>query len=350
MIKNRYDSINGLRAIMCIGILVMHVFANTQSGLTGYFFENIIPSFNSFVFLFMIISGFGMCCGYYEKIKNNKITPNEFYLKRYKKILPFFALLILFDVLIERSSSSIIEGFADLTLVYGFLPNPKIQVIGVGWTIGVIFAFYILFPFFVFLLDNKKRAWFSLFISLIFNFACLYYFFGDYFVADSFRASSNILYCSIYFIIGGIIYLYKENLKIVKDNKVLYVFCLLISIIIFLLPVDIISFKWFPMIKESIVYTLWLIIAINTNGKIMNNKFTKFISDISMEIYLCHMVVFRILEKMRLIDIFNDGLLSYVTNCILVLIGAITFSIIAKKLIEKINGFISSRMSKSINV
>lgn len=350
MVKNRYDSLNGLRTIMCIGILVMHVFANTKNGLKGYFFENIIPSFNSFVFLFMIISGFGMCCGYYKKIKNNEITLNEFYKKRYKKILPFFALLVVFDVLIERSFSSIIEGFADLTLVYGFLPNPKIQVIGVGWTIGVIFAFYILFPFFVFLLDNKKRAWFSLSISLIFNFVCLYYFFDDYFVTDSFRASSNILYCSIYFIIGGIIYLYRENLKIVKDNKILYGLCLLISMIIFLIPVDIINLKWFPTIKESIVYTLWLIIAINTNGKIMNNRFTKFISNISMEIYLCHMMVFRILEKIKLINIFDNGILSYTTNCILVLIGAIIFSIITKKIIKKINYYISTKISKFIDI
>ena len=37
----------------------------------------------------MIISAFGMCCGYYNKIENNEISVNEFYKKRFQKILPF---------------------------------------------------------------------------------------------------------------------------------------------------------------------------------------------------------------------------------------------------------------------
>ena len=71
----------------------------------------------------MVISAFGMCCGYYEKILKNEITLEKFYVKRFKKILPFFALLVFVDLIMSPSIESLYEAFADLTLMFGFLPN-----------------------------------------------------------------------------------------------------------------------------------------------------------------------------------------------------------------------------------
>ena len=51
----------------------------------GFVFERLIPSFTNLVFLFMIVSGFGMCCGYYQKFKDQKISVVDFYKKRYNK-------------------------------------------------------------------------------------------------------------------------------------------------------------------------------------------------------------------------------------------------------------------------
>lgn len=102
----------------------------------------------------MTVSAFGMCCGYYQKVLNNQISWSDFYGKRFKKILPFFALLVLLDVAMSHSLGSIYEGFADLTLVFGFLPADIISVIGVGWFLGLIFVFYLIFPFFCVLICN----------------------------------------------------------------------------------------------------------------------------------------------------------------------------------------------------
>lgn len=57
-------------------------------------FERLIPSFTNLVFLFMMVSGFGMCCGYYQKIIDQKISVEDFYKKRYIKIWLYFALLL----------------------------------------------------------------------------------------------------------------------------------------------------------------------------------------------------------------------------------------------------------------
>lgn len=332
--KKRFNAINGLRTICIIGILNVHIYFNLNLNFDNIIFNKLLTFFTSFVFLFMIISGFGMCCGYYDKIKNNKITPNEFYKKRYDKIWPFFAILVLFDVIISHNLSAIYEGFANLTLVFAFLPNPHIEVIGVAWTLGVIFAFYMLFPFFVFLLDNKKRAWFSLVIAILLNFACVTYFFSDKFVVDSFSPRINILYCAIFFIVGGIIYLYKESIinNLSKYKNIILLLCWLTTIMFCVLP----EMSILTSIEVSIVFSLWLIYCIISNGKILDNKITKFISSISLEIYLSHMIIFRIVEKLKIPYMFKNECISYIITYSCTVFGVILFSVIAKKIIEKV--------------
>ena len=146
--KERYEGIDGLKACAIIGIALMHILENRNFGLNGFVFQKLIPSFTNLVFLFMMASGFGMCCGYYQKFKEQKISVGEFYTKRYSKIWPYFALLCALDFVMSPSKSALYEVFANLTLCQGLLPNMNISVIGVSWTLAVIFVFYLLFPFF----------------------------------------------------------------------------------------------------------------------------------------------------------------------------------------------------------
>ena len=200
---DRYEGIDGLKAYAIIGIALMHVLANGEYGIGGFVFERLIPSFTNLVFLFMMVSGFGMCCGYYQKIVDQKISVEDFYKKRYIKIWPYFTLLCALDFVISPSKESLFEVFANLTLCQGLLPNAKISVIGVSWTLAVIFVFYMLFPFFCFLIGNKKRAWSVAVVALVFNWLCT-----NYFKAGR----TNIVYDAIYFIAGGLIFLYRKEL------------------------------------------------------------------------------------------------------------------------------------------
>ena len=154
-----YDGLDGLRAYSAIGILAMHVLSNGGYALEGNILAQWASVLGDLVLLFMMVSAFSMCCGYYERIRTGSITPERFYSKRFQKIWPFFAALNLLDLAVSPSVDSLYEAFANLTLCYGLLPNPDIKVIGVGWTLGVIFVFYLLFPFFCFLLGSRKRAW-----------------------------------------------------------------------------------------------------------------------------------------------------------------------------------------------
>ena len=231
---DRYEGIDGLKAYAIIGIALMHVLANGEYGMGGFVFERLIPSFTNLVFLFMMVSGFGMCCGYYQKIVDQKISVEDFYKKRYIKIWPYFALLCALDFVISPSKESLFEVFANLTLCQGLLPNAKISVIGVSWTLAVIFVFYMLFPFFCFLIGNKKRAWGVAVVALVFNLLCGTYFFDGNHIVDAFSVGFtprlNIVYDAIYFIAGGLIFLYREELaEFASKHKVIAGAILLIA-------------------------------------------------------------------------------------------------------------------------
>lgn len=323
--KERYEGIDGLKAYAILGIALMHILANGKFGLNGFMFQKLIPSFTNLVFLFMMVSGFGMCCGYYQKIIDQKISVEDFYKKRYIKIWPYFALLCALDFVISPSKESLFEVFANLTLCQGLLPNMRIEVIGVSWTLAVIFVFYMLFPFFCFLLENKKRAWLAFICAVIYNFVCSTYFFDESHIADrvavNFSARTNILYCAVYFIVGGLIFLYRKELaEFAAKYKVIAGAILLIATVAYLVVGgNTLTMLFFCVV--ALVYTL----GCRTGGGVLVNPVAKFLGGISFEIYLCHMVIYRVFEKLQLVHLFGNGLLAYIFTAIAVICGSVVF-------------------------
>ena len=62
MERKHYGAIDGLRMIAAFGIVMMHVRANSSNvnAVSGFVYDTMIPSFTNFVFLFMVISAFGI--------------------------------------------------------------------------------------------------------------------------------------------------------------------------------------------------------------------------------------------------------------------------------------------------
>lgn len=259
----RYESLDYLRAFSALGILLMHVLTNGNYELSGFVFDKLIPSFTDLVFLFMVISGFSMCCGYYKKIRSNEINIDDFYIKRFKRMWPYFTFLCLIDFIFSPSLNSLYEIFANSTLCFGFLPNANISVIGVGWFLGLVFVFYAIFPFFCFLIGTKRRAWFTFGVSIIFNLLSIYYF-------EATR--TNIIYSAMYFIAGGLLYLYKDDISSLLKKKKLYIIVILLicligyylidmkSILILLISISLIIMCIFDRGGESIPLSPLLVI------------------------------------------------------------------------------------------
>lgn len=335
----RYDNLDGLRAISCIGIVAMHIKANTSYQISGWTYDTFIPSLTHLVPLFLILSGFGMFCGYYERVKSGKADWNQFYTKRYKKILPFFALLILIDLAMERSVAHLIEGLMEATLIFGLLPNNNPSVIGVSWTLGVIFLFYMVFPFFVWLCWTKRRAWISLAISCMVSVLCSIYFFKEPFVVSEFVPRHSFIYCAPFFVGGSTVYLNRDAIKgfVSRHRWICLAGCAGLTLLWYMVPSEVSGAETL-MVKNLVLFLAWLCYAISVDSKILNNKVMKYLSGISMELYLAQMVIFRVVEKTKCLYLFGTGWISFLAVWIAVIVGLIVFIEIYKfavKLISK---------------
>ena len=311
----KYDSLNGMRAYAAIAILAMHVLENSEYTGIASIVSTKVDLLKWLIYLFMIISGFSLCCGYYERILHQSISIVEFYKKRYKKILPFFALLVFMDCMMNLSLNSVIEGIADITLVYALLPNASISVLGVGWFLGIVFLFYMIFPFYCFWMRSKKNAWLTFAVCVFYNLSEQLYF------LDSSHVYRN------------------EFMVYVKKYRYGYLLVILLMTIA--------SFYAWPQISGLvepfvclIVFSLWIIYAISVESIVLNNKWVTFISGISLEIYLCHMFVYRILEKMHILYILWRGYLAYVSMVFVTLFGSICVSLLSQKGIAKIESVV----------
>lgn len=342
--KERYDALDGLRVIACIGIVLMHVKANIVVKPTSSFImDNVISFTGDFVLMFMMVSAFGLCCGYFSKFKNGTISLDSFYSKRYKRILPFFGLLTMIDVALCMVSeqmhmtdalvAELWEAFANFTLAFGLIPGNDISVIGVGWFLGVIFLFYMLFPFFVFLMSTKKKAWITLVVVLGLYMSMKCYFAP---VKGVSMANGSFMACAPYFIFGGLIYLYREVLtNLAKSTRILFgVLSIGYTVWFFVCP----NMRF--ELADLLMYALWVMYAVSEASSelkwsLLNNKLMAFVSSISMEIYLCHMFIFRIVEKLHMENHIGNADVNYWLTCIFVLCGAACFALVWKKVEKK---------------
>ena len=256
--------------------------------------------------MFLMISGFGMCVGYLDKFRDGTIDLEAFYRKRYQKTLPFFVFILVIALIMEHSLATIYEISIEVLLLHGLLPNNAVSVIGVCWTLGVIFLFYLLFPAFSVLMKTKKRAWLSLLISLWIIFVCNQYFFSGYFVTESFAPRHNFLYCLPLFIAGGLVYLYQKEIRKIceKYSLIVLIICIIVSMLWYLKPE---GMKMTSYLGSSLMFSLWLSYAVGVDSKFLTSKFLKFLSSISMEMYLAQMIVFRIIEKLHLLYVFGNS-------------------------------------------
>lgn len=225
------------------------------------------------------------------------------------------------DVLLSFSKESIFEGFANITLVFGLIPHESISVIGVGWTLGVIFVFYLLYPFVVYLMKNRIRFCLAYIATLIYAFVV-----NDYFGLGK----VDFLFCACYFMGGAWLFLNKE--KIEQKGKRAYLLLAIIGLSA-LYYICAFKLKWALNIVQYILFLIICMYAIVVSNKktLLSNKIVAFLSTISLEIYLCHMVAYRIVEKLHLMRVFNNAVASYIFVCALVFVCSVIGSILFQK-------------------
>lgn len=336
----RYNNLDTIRMIACLGIVLVHILKNTnltglQAGVVfDYILNNFLLKLEKFVSLFFILSGFSISCGYYNKIRNNEMSIVYFYKRRYLKIYPLFALLVLFEasyLLLTHSitlPSAFMECIADGSLSFAFLPFSNLSIVGVGWALGVIFAFYMVYPFLVFCLYTKKQAWIVLFVSIILSYGA-----RNYFSYNGIYSNANFALWAQYFIAGIIVYLYREKITAcLKRMSYAYMLIFVAGVVI--------SFQlsfasvFMENAKNLVAWALVLISLLGNDISISNSRVVKTCSKFSFEIYLLHMPILRFFQKTPLFSInsIQGILLGWIVVFVLALISAYVFDTLLSKI------------------
>ena len=198
-----------------------------------------------------------------------------------------------------------------------------------GWFLGLTFVFYLCFPFFCVLLETKRRAWITFAISLIYNFVCTQYF-------EVRRA--NILYSGMFFLAGGLTYLYRKEIGQLKQWIALLAAGIAIAVhyVVGGNPIT-----WLLVSVSLLIY------ALLSQGKGLDNRFTNFFSGISMEVYLSHMFIFRVIEKLHLNTVIGSGWPQYIVTVLLTLVGAVVFALVMKKLFAAGRGLVAQHAARA---
>lgn len=86
------------------------------------------------------------------------------------------------------------------------------------------------------------------------------------------------------------------------------------------------------MFKNTVVFMPWLMYAISVDSKILSNRIMKYLSGISLELYLAQMVIFRIVEKVHCLYLAGNGWQSFIMVWIIVIALLIVFIEVWKRI------------------
>lgn len=143
-------------------------------------------------------------------------------------------------------------------------------------------------------------------MSLWVVFAYDQYFFGPYFVTESFTPRHSFLYCLPLFVLGGIIYLYRGDIRGFCGRKrpLALVLRLTGTVLWFALPHGGSTVFY---LESLVAMVLWLAYAIGVDSRFLSCRPARGLSGISMELYLAQMVVFRVVQRLGLLYLFGTG-------------------------------------------
>jgi peptidoglycan/LPS O-acetylase OafA/YrhL len=159
------DSLRGVAILMVIATHLGPALQETASFVTVYGRMG--------VQLFFVVSALTLCLSM-EKRKEERYPVSNFFIRRYFRIAPMYiiGIIIYSPILLNYSPSDQVDNLSylfHLTLLHGFTVVAFKSVVPGGWSIGVEFIFYILFPIIFAQVVNKgiKAKFVSLFILFI---------------------------------------------------------------------------------------------------------------------------------------------------------------------------------------
>ena len=289
MLKYRPE-IDSLRAVAILLVVFFHFnLFGTSGGFIG-------------VDVFFVISGYLITSIIINEINNNKFSFINFYIRRFRRIIPALYLTIILSLFLGylffspehliRLFNSTIYSTAALSNNFFFNEggyfdfNKHFKPLLHTWSLSVELQFYLLWPALIWIsykIFNKKISYIiiivtltSLFLSTVYSHRAEQYFYVTFFRLYEFG-------------IGSIVYLIKSKFKTNKNDLIFFV-----GILILILSGIIYSEESIFPGMNALIPCIGTSLIILTSDKlkyfknILVNKFLIYIGKISYSIYLVH--------------------------------------------------------------
>lgn len=305
MISNKYPSINGLRAISIILVVIHHL--SIQHGVFNSVEKiKLVKPFTDFlqdghlgVNVFFVISGFLITLLMLrEEADTGRMSIKDFYIRRTLRIFPAYYFLLFVYFLIQLSGFFTIRELswlACLTYTKDFYAASDWYTAH-AWSLSVEEQFYLFWPF-VFVAGNiaRKRVAFFL-ILLVPLIRVLLYFYPTVWISEL-----NIFTRIDAIAFGCVIALYKDRLVSALQNNwnTAFYLCLLFLIILPYLPnlaeKFSLSFIFIPLgithgtlanVSISVIVMYSIFGSTGAWYKLLNSKVLDFIGRLSYSLYL----------------------------------------------------------------
>lgn len=190
--QKRLDSVDALRGLAALYVLVYHLALLPQPNLTvPQWASPYVLTGGTGVTLFFIVSAFCLCLS----MRLHKQEPHPtllFYTRRFFRIAPLFYLWLIAAWFRDKALSGVThsagEIFLNVIFGFNFVPGKHEGFVWASWTLGVEMIFYLFFPLFFRYFNNwwKSLCFFALTLFIAAGYSSLV---TSLPIAESHRAS-----------------------------------------------------------------------------------------------------------------------------------------------------------------
>lgn len=345
-IRERIESIDTLRGIGAIAIIVFHIFFLANLKLPDGFIKKCATMGGAAVPLFFSISAFSMAYSYSERL----FEPDgmrTFFIRRYFRVAPLFYFMLIVNMsvgwIFANTKYKLLDIFLSLTFLFPFVPGKHPSLVMAGWAVGIEWIFYAMFPILILISSTLLRS----FILLILSLAISIWMddLGTIFpgVPDAYFYM-NIANHLVFFISGLVVYWllpYLKKIAVVSFFVASKIFPTTLFLIGWILFIVYFYFMFnFPFdIIMTISWVLWLSGATLCFPTLINNRIFQYIGKVSYSTYLTHPIVIVLCIKSNAYTVFyeniNSNTIAFLACCVFTIVIVVVLSTLTYRYIEE---------------
>jgi peptidoglycan/LPS O-acetylase OafA/YrhL len=294
----------------------------------------------------------------YERTRMGRVSFGDFFVRRFLRIAPMYYLAaLLYWVLFPSAQASVGKLLASFAFVNAWHPVTTTttgdwQVVPGGWSIGVEFTFYFLFPVFFSLITSLRRAVLAFFLALAAGAVADSLAMAPLAAAYGAVAADNFLYYWFFnqasvFALGAVAYFTIRGVEANPDwvltrllrrrGKWVLAASLLLLLAIALAPVpfahQLLLKPLMPQfLAASLAFFVFILAMSQSRGSFLVNRWIAALGKVSFSAYLLHFAVIDLVMA-RHPDIFHTqdtgwtAIMAFL--CSIVIVTGITFLVSA---------------------